>query len=217
MPTRRTVPAGSSTSLPSVAAIVPPPPIRMPASAPLAPPRMRADDRADAGAGADPAGFASDALALERFGHRRAHRIGTVADREPVERHRQAARALDAPGLLDRADDAAHDRAGRHDDAVRPASSRRASSLRTGLRPARSPSSAAVCSRTSNSVPTGTSSRRSRPRVVADRDDRSRDAGWPGCAMAAPASPRARVRIVSIRSRRSRYSLRVTRFVSSVA
>ena len=46
--TRSTVPAGSSTSLPSVAAIVPPPPIRMPASAPLAPPRIAADDRADA-------------------------------------------------------------------------------------------------------------------------------------------------------------------------
>src|SRR5262245_60745905 len=38
--TRSTVPAGRSTSLPSVAAIVPPPPIRMPAKAPLKPPRM---------------------------------------------------------------------------------------------------------------------------------------------------------------------------------
>ena len=38
--TRRTDPCGSSTCLPSVAAMVPPPPIRMPARAPLKPPRM---------------------------------------------------------------------------------------------------------------------------------------------------------------------------------
>ena len=38
--TRSTVPAGNTTSCPSVAAIVPPPPIRMPSSAPLAPPRI---------------------------------------------------------------------------------------------------------------------------------------------------------------------------------
>ena len=38
--TRSTVPTGRSTSFPSVAAIVPPPPIRMPASAPFAPPRI---------------------------------------------------------------------------------------------------------------------------------------------------------------------------------
>src|SRR4029450_11780946 len=38
--TRRIVPAGNLTSVPSVAAIVPPPPIRTPISAPLAPPMM---------------------------------------------------------------------------------------------------------------------------------------------------------------------------------
>ena len=64
------------------------------------------------------AGLASDALALERFGDGGAHRIRTAADRKAVERHRQAAGALDPSRLLDRADDPSHDRAGRHDHAV---------------------------------------------------------------------------------------------------
>ena len=38
--TRRIVPAGTSTSFPSVAAIVPPPPMRTPSNAPFAPPMI---------------------------------------------------------------------------------------------------------------------------------------------------------------------------------
>ena len=53
--TRRMVPGGSVTSLPSVAAIVPPPPIRTPSTRAFHAAEDAADDRADAGAGADPA------------------------------------------------------------------------------------------------------------------------------------------------------------------
>ena len=60
-------PCGSSTSLPSVAAIVPPPPISDAGHRALEAAEDAADDRADAGAHADAAGLALDAFALDRL------------------------------------------------------------------------------------------------------------------------------------------------------
>ena len=93
------MPAGSLTSLPSVAAIVPPPPIRTPSSAPFDAAEDAADDRADAGAGADLPDLALDAFALERLRDGAAHRIVAAVDRDLIERDRQAALALGARRL----------------------------------------------------------------------------------------------------------------------
>ena len=116
--TRSTVPGGSSTSLPSVAAIVPPPPIRMPASAPFAPPRMPPMIApTPAPTPIFPASPLMPSLSSACVTVR-ADRIRAAVDRDLVERDRHAALALGARRLGHRADDAAHHRAGRHQHAV---------------------------------------------------------------------------------------------------
>ena len=98
--------------------MVPPPPIRMPASAPFAPPRiapMTAPTPAPAPIfPASPLmpSLSSASVTVARIG------IRTRADRETIESDSQAAGPLDPSRLLDRADHAAHDRSGGHDHAV---------------------------------------------------------------------------------------------------
>ena len=105
--TRSTVPGGRSTSLPSVAATTPPPPIRMPAMRALEAAEDAADDRADARAGADLADLTLDALALDRLGDGAADRVAAPVHGELVEAHGEAALPVDAAGRRHRAHDAA--------------------------------------------------------------------------------------------------------------
>ena len=77
-----------------------------------------ADDRAGARADADLLLLAHDAFALERLRHRGADRVRAAVDRHAVERDRHRALAVGARGLVDRADDAAHRRSRRHEDAA---------------------------------------------------------------------------------------------------
>ena len=130
------------TSLPSVAAMVPPPPMSTPSSAPLHAADDAADDRADGRAGADLRDFTLDAFALERLRDGAAHRIVAAANRDLIERDRQAALAVGPARLVDRADDAAHDRAGRESARGSPRTDPRPSSPENDPRPARCRSSA---------------------------------------------------------------------------
>ena len=106
------VPGGSVTSLPSVAAIVPPPPIRTPSTAPLTPPRMPPMIAPTPEPAPILPDFSSDAFALERLRDRAAHRIVAAAHGNLIERYRQAALPIGARRLVNRADDAAHDGTG---------------------------------------------------------------------------------------------------------
>ena len=116
--TRRTVPDGSSTSLPSVAAIVPPPPIRMPASAPFAPPRI-APRIAPAPAPMPIFSFSPMIPSLSSA----CDTVARIGYERPliVTRSKATVRlpfALGARRRLHRAHDAAHQRAGRHQHAA---------------------------------------------------------------------------------------------------
>ena len=116
--TRRMVPGGSVTSLPSVAAIVPPPPISTPRTAPFTPPMMPPMIAPTA----DPApmlpDFSLDAFALERLRDRAAHRIVAAAHGNLIERDRQTALPIGARRLVNGADDAAHHGTGWNQHAV---------------------------------------------------------------------------------------------------
>src|SRR5438552_12043688 len=69
----------------------------------------RAENRADAGAGADFSRLAFDTFAFERLLDGRTYWIGSSVDPDLIERDREAAFAFDVTGLLNRADHAAHD------------------------------------------------------------------------------------------------------------
>ena len=109
--TRSTEPAGRVTSLPSVAAIVPPPPMSTPSSAPLAPPRMPPMIApTPAPAPILPTSPLIPSLSIA-WRHRGVDRIAPAANRDLIERDRQAAFAVGPRGLVHRADDAAQRRA----------------------------------------------------------------------------------------------------------
>ena len=116
--TRRMVPGGSVTSFPSVAAIVPPPPISTPRTAPLAPPRIPPMIAPTA----DPAPMRPTSplmpFALERLRDRAAHGIVAAAHGNLIECYRQTPLPIGTARLVNRADDAAHDGTGWNERAV---------------------------------------------------------------------------------------------------
>ena len=152
------VPAGSSTSCPSVAAIMPPPPMRTPTTAPLTPPRMPptiAPMPAPMAISPSP----RRSLRSDRLRDRRLDRIAAPVDRNAIEHHRHLARPIDAAGSVHRADHPAHptDPPGRrHLLPIHQIDG--PSSLRLDLRPTPYSRSSGVESRRSTSVPAGTSS-----------------------------------------------------------
>src|SRR6185503_11515132 len=77
-----------------------------------------ADDRADAGTGADAPGFAPDAFTLQRLCHGGMNRVGASVDPDLIEFDCHAAFAFEPARLLNRGDDAAQHRPGRDEDAI---------------------------------------------------------------------------------------------------